>query len=148
MKKDWNCLKKKKKNFTFQVPLVKSRKEEMCTKYPDGCCSVAQSCRALWHHGLSSLRLLCPWDFSGKYTDMCCHFLLQKIFLTQGSNLCLLHCRQILYHWATRQAQISWHAASVRITLVFNVNLGRLVLYSFYRWEKEVSKILSKLPEV
>ena len=33
-----------------------------------------------------------------------CHTLLQKIFLTQGSNpdlLCLLHCRQILYHWAT-----------------------------------------------
>ena len=26
------------------------------------------------------------------------HFLLQGIFLTQGSNLGLLHCRQILYH--------------------------------------------------
>ena len=25
------------------------------------------------------------------------HFLLQGIFLTQGSNLGLLHCRQILY---------------------------------------------------
>ena len=23
---------------------------------------------------------------------------------TQGSNLCLLHCRQILNHWATREA--------------------------------------------
>ena len=36
-----------------------------------------------------------------------CHFLLQGIFLTQGSNpslLCLLHCRQILYrlsHWGS-----------------------------------------------
>ena len=27
-----------------------------------------------------------------------CHFLLQEIFLTQGSNLSPLHCRQILYH--------------------------------------------------
>ena len=27
-----------------------------------------------------------------------CHFLLQGIFLTQGLNLGLLHCRQILYH--------------------------------------------------
>jgi len=27
-----------------------------------------------------------------------CHFLLQGIFPTQGSNLGLLHCRQILYH--------------------------------------------------
>ena len=28
---------------------------------------------------------------------MGCHFLLQGIFPTQGSNLCLLHCRQIIY---------------------------------------------------
>ena len=28
---------------------------------------------------------------------MGCHFLLEGIFLTQGSNLGLLHCRQILY---------------------------------------------------
>jgi len=27
-----------------------------------------------------------------------CHALLQGIFLTQGSNLCFLHCRLILYH--------------------------------------------------
>ena len=36
-------------------------------------------------------RLLCPWDFPGKNTGMSCHFLLQRIFPTQGSNLCLLH---------------------------------------------------------
>ena len=36
---------------------------------------------------------------------MGCHFLLQGIFLSQGSNWHLLHCRQILYHWATREAQ-------------------------------------------
>ena len=36
---------------------------------------------------------------------MRCHFLLQGIFLTQGSNLhllCLIHCRGILYYWAIR----------------------------------------------
>ena len=33
-----------------------------------------------------------------------CHFLLQGIFLTQGLNLSLLLCRQILYHWATWEA--------------------------------------------
>ena len=32
------------------------------------------------------------------------HSLLQGIFLTQGSNLGLLHCKQILYHRATREA--------------------------------------------
>ena len=42
-----------------------------------------------------------PLDFPGKDPGVGCHFLLQGIFLTQGSNLrllCLLHCRQILYH--------------------------------------------------
>ena len=41
--------------------------------------------------------------FPGKNTGMDCHALLQGIFLTQGENLCLLHCKQILYHWATRE---------------------------------------------
>ena len=43
-------------------------------------------------------RLLCPWDFLGKSTGVGCHFLLQRIFPTQGSNPGLLHCRQTLYH--------------------------------------------------
>ena len=30
--------------------------------------------------------------------------LLQQIFLTQGSNRCLLHCGRILYHYATWEA--------------------------------------------
>ena len=44
-------------------------------------------------------------DSPGKNTGVGCHALLQGIFLTQGSNpclLCLMHCRQILYllsHW-------------------------------------------------
>ena len=40
-------------------------------------------------------RLLCPWDFPGKNIGVGCRFLLQRIFLTQGSNLCLFH----LLHW-------------------------------------------------
>ena len=35
-------------------------------------------------------RLLCPWDSPGKNTGMGCHALFQRIFLTQGLNLCLL----------------------------------------------------------
>ena len=34
----------------------------------------------------------------GKNTGVGCHFLLQGIFPTQGSNTGLLYCRQILYH--------------------------------------------------
>ena len=40
-------------------------------------------------YGLQPTRLLCPWDSPGKNTGMGCHALLQGIFLTQGSNLCL-----------------------------------------------------------
>ena len=43
-------------------------------------------------------RLLRPWDFLGKSTGVGCHFLLQWIFPTQGSNPGLPHCRQTLYH--------------------------------------------------
>ena len=48
-------------------------------------------------YGLSSARLLCPWDSPDKNTGVGCHALLQGIFLTQGSNLGLLHCWQTLY---------------------------------------------------
>ena len=41
--------------------------------------------------------LLHPWDFPGKRTGVSCHFLLQRIFLTQGSNPGLPPCRQTLY---------------------------------------------------
>ena len=41
--------------------------------------------------------LLCLWNSPGKNTGVGSHSLLQRIFLTQGSNLGLLHCRQILY---------------------------------------------------
>ena len=39
-----------------------------------------------------------PWDFLGKSAKVGCHFLLQGIFPTQGSNPGLPHCRQTLYH--------------------------------------------------
>ena len=38
-----------------------------------------------------------PWDSPGKSIRGACHFLLQRIFPTQGSNLGLLHFRQILH---------------------------------------------------
>ena len=46
---------------------------------------------SLWPHGLLPARLFCPWDFPGKNTRVGCHFFLQGTFLTQVSNMCLLH---------------------------------------------------------
>ena len=56
-------------------------------------------------HGLEFTRLFCPWDSPGKNTGVGCYFLLQRIFLAQGSNLGFLHCRQILYH-LSHQTQV------------------------------------------
>ena len=67
-----------------------------------GLCFESVSCSVMSNSsqpcGLKPARLLCPWDFPGKNTGVGCHFLLQRIFPTQGSNPGLLHCRQILYH--------------------------------------------------
>ena len=45
---------------------------------------------------ISPTRLLHPWDSPGKNTEVGCHFLLQGIFPTQGSNPVLLRYRQRL----------------------------------------------------
>ena len=60
------------------------------------CVSSSVIPNSLPSHGLSPVRLLCPWDFPGKNTGAGCHFLLQGIFPTQDSNADL-HCRQILF---------------------------------------------------
>ena len=59
-------------------------------------CAQSLSCAIfLRPHGLQPTRLLSPWDSPGRKTGLGCHFLLQGIFLTQGSHLDLLH----LLHW-------------------------------------------------
>ena len=63
-------------------------------------CSVVSD--SLRPPGLCSSRLLCPWDSPGKNTGVGCHFLLQGVFLTQGSNLhflCLLHWQVDCLPW-------------------------------------------------
>ena len=51
--------------------------------------------------------LLCPWNVPRQEYWSELSLLLQGIFPTQGSNLCLLHYEKILYHWATREAWIN-----------------------------------------
>ena len=57
-------------------------------------------------YGLEPTRLFCPRDSPGKSTGVGCHALLLGDFPNQGSNPDLLHCRQILYHWTTREAHM------------------------------------------
>ena len=51
---------------------------------------------SLWPLGLQLTRLLCPWNSPRKNPGVGCQALLPGIFQTQGSNLGLPHCRQIL----------------------------------------------------
>ena len=72
--------------------------------------SVVSDC--VWPHRLQPPRLLCPWDSPGKNTGVACHVLLQGIFPTRGSNLGLLHCRQILYY-LSHQGSETLHACAL-----------------------------------
>ena len=56
-------------------------------------CSVSQSCPMLCDPWTVARQAPCPWDSPGKNTGVGCHFFLQSIFPTPGSNpdlLCLL----------------------------------------------------------
>ena len=62
------------------------------------CVLVAQLCPTLCDPmECSPTRLLCPWNSPDKSTEVGSPSILQEIFLTQGSNLVLLHYKQILY---------------------------------------------------
>ena len=69
---------------------MKKLMRQLCSILPFVCILVTQSCPTL----CDSMDCSPP----GKDTRVGCHFLLQRIFPTQGSSLGLLHCRQILYH--------------------------------------------------
>ena len=66
------------------------------------CAKSLQSCSTLCNPMDCSLPdSYCPWHSPGKNIGVGCHSLLQGIILIQGSKLhllCLLHCREILYH--------------------------------------------------
>ena len=102
----WNLLHQEKAKLTLLTTLMRMLERSVMSV-------------SLWPHGLYPTRLLSPWDSPGKNTRVSCHFLLQGIFLTQGSNshlLCLLHCRWIPYHLS--------HQGNPFTTLTIPVNLG------------------------
>ena len=87
------------------------------------CCSVISIVsNSLWPCGLQPTSPLCPRDSPAKNTGVGCHFLLQGNFPTQGLYphlMCLLLCRQILYHWATR-AVLPWGEWNIKEIAVDN----------------------------
>ena len=78
---------------------------------------------------------LCPWNSPCKNAGVGSHSLLQGIFLTQGSNSCLLHCSQSLYslsHQGSPIGKISFIKIGKRFeqsfTMVVVQSLSRLTL--------------------
>ena len=73
-------------------------------------------------------------DSAGKDTGMKCHFLLQGIFPTQGSNLCLLclvSCvnKRIICHWCHLGSTLSldrWYKMPWPFSFFFLLNLPPL----------------------
>ena len=72
---------------------------------------------------LQPTRLLCPQDSPGKNTGVGCHSLLQGIFLTQGWNLDLRHCRQILYHLSLAFTKFRYCLWQPFLTFIVQENL-------------------------
>ena len=89
---------------TDSLPLSHQRSPALC------CAKSLHLCRTLCSPMDNRPPCSCPWNSPGKSTEVGCHFFLWGIFMTQGSNLCLLHWQVdsgwFLYHWVSRKASI------------------------------------------
>ena len=77
--------------------------------------SDAQLCLTLCNPMDCSLPGSSVWDFPGQITGVSSHFLLQGIFLTQGSNTCLLR----LLHWQADSLPLN-HLGSPYMGCIWN----------------------------
>ena len=78
---------------------------------------------------------------------MGCHALFQRIFPTQGSNPCLLHCRQILYHHGRPYADTScemlgWMNHMLQSRLPREISTTSDTQMVLLYWQKEKLKSL------
>ena len=85
--------------------------------------SISSSCSAMSDSATpwTPARLLCPWDSPDKNTPVGCHALLWGIFLIQGQNPCLLHCRQVLYHLSNQGSPKCYQYLSALLLSLANI---------------------------
>ena len=94
------------------------------------------SCLTLCGYGLGPARLLCPWDSPVKNTRVGCHFLLQGIFLTEGSNphlLCLLHWQMDFLFTTASPGKDRYHHTNSGRGFSFMVFITRLCRDNYRR---------------
>ena len=96
-----NCyLEKRQGIHARKAQMTHLSKEHMTRFMPCVNVLVTQSCLSLCTPWIVVCQAPLSMGFPSKNTGVGCHFLLQGIFPTQGSNphlLCLLHCRWIVY---------------------------------------------------
>ena len=83
-------------------------------------------------------RFLCSWDSPGKNTGVGSHSLLQRIFLTQGWNPGLLHCRWILYCLS--------HQGSPAKTLTVKQKLPSFCLIGYLYFSRAIKSKSTRAP--
>ena len=90
------------------------------------CARLLQSCPTLCDHiyGLQPTRLLCPSDSPGKNSA-----LLQRVFLTQGLNLCLLHLPGLAGRFFTTGT--TWEAPKAHYLLIYSFQKRWCILLYF-----------------
>ena len=85
---------------------------------------------SLGPHGLQPSRLLCPLDFPGMNTGVGCHFFLQGIFLTQGSNPHLLHWQTDSLPWSHQGSPLKRNCKHHQVQFNFS-------LFQTQRWRSK-----------
>ena len=131
-------------DLSANLPAVPSKYVQIPISSHCVCVSHSVVADSLQPHGLQPTRLLCPWDFTDKDTGVSCHFLLQGIFPTQGSNLGLLRCRQILYQLSYKGSPIvSWFS----VTSLLSPGSRPVSSLNFYFPVFPYSPLLTRQPE-
>ena len=83
-------------------------------------------------------RVLCAWDSPGKNTGVGCHFLLQGIFPTQGSNLSLLG----LLHWKAGSLPLASSGKPIFKTYIKVFSEGFLIVSFPWEWRSLIIEFL------
>ena len=142
----WNHSSESKRQKRVHIKRVKLRRtlqglhKERPQRVPPLSCGKASASQQYQQFMLNHVQLLVtPWtvacqaplsmDSPGKNTGVGCHALLQRIFLTQGLNLCLLHWQADslpLYHLRRARAFHKFQTASlIRKVTTFRKKKGK-----------------------
>ena len=109
--------------------------------FPVASCSVAPVvCNSLQPRGALVHQAPLLWDSPSKTTRVSCHALLQGVFPTQGLNLCLLHCKQILLpmtHWGSPSYRLRACKPCPAVQLVFLNTVTHICRLKWQCWVVE-----------